>query len=256
MADEFTDILPPNFPTRRVTQRQQTLTIPRDLVANGREFYTGIQFVPYDFQSTLSSNSSRAVADISPRLCLPIPRKVNDNQAVIWEAESFASSAAQAALSTQVAQRRAGLLANIVNAFRGPIEAFAGATVNPFLWMLFKQPTFKEYTFNWTLTPSNEQETRDIAFVINHFKENMLPFLSTGSLIYGYPNIVLVKFYPDDKFMFRFKPCVVLAVASDYTAAGGPSFFKRTNAPTTINFSVILKEIDLWTREDYRQNAY
>lgn len=255
MADEFTDILPPNFPTRRVTQRQQTLTIPRDLVANGREFYTGIQFVPYDFQSTLSSNSSRTVANISPRLCLPIPRKVNDNQAVIWEAESFAALGAQA-LSTLLAQRRTALLTSIANAARAPVEALVGASINPFLWMLFKQPTFKEYTFNWTLTPSNEQETRDIAFVINHFKENMLPTLGTASAYYGYPNIVLVKFYPDDKFMFRFKPCVVLAVASDYTAAGGPSFFKRTNAPTTINFSVILKEIDLWTREDYRQNAY
>lgn len=261
MAEELNDLLPPNFPRRREVNSPRTLTVPKDLVTDNRSFYTGIQFVPYNYQLATSSSSSAAVSNLAPRVLLPIPRKINDNQTVVWEAESFTSTAASIASNAialrgrQISQA-ASSIAGIARGVQGPAEALTGFAVNPFLWMLFKQPNFKEYNFTWTLTASNERESNDIANVINYFKENMLPTKGAAGAIYGYPDIALIKFYPNDIFMFKFKPCAVLAVASDYTAGGGPSFFKRTGAPTVINFSVLLKEIDLWTREDYRQNAY
>lgn len=254
MNDYVTDLLPPNFPTKRITDAPRTLTFPRDLVTTDRNFYTAIQFVDYSYNLAYGA-TSQAVANIRPQVILPIPRKVNDTQTVVWEAESFTSAAASAAASIQQTVGRLTALASAA-AVRGPVEAVTGFTVNPFLWMLFKQPGFKEYNLTWTLSPSNESESNDVRNIINYLKENMLPEKAFAGVFYNYPNIALIKFYPDDRFLFRFKPCAVLSVAVDYTAGGSPSFFKKTKAPTLINISMLVKEIDLWTRQDYRQNAY
>lgn len=262
MESDYTDLLPPNFPTKRPKRTPSAaITVPRDLVTDNRSFYTGIRFVAYDFfnMTTTIGNSSAIVAQSTPQIILPIPTKVNDVQTVVWEDESFMQQAASIA-STLISNRRRaqnqqnpipfGSIASAVGGFAG---AAAGLALNPFLWMLFKQPAFKEYNFTWILTASNEEESNDIRTVINYLKENMLP--GQAFPLYTYPNIALIKFLPNDKFMFRFKPCAVQSVAVDYTTAG-PSFFKKTEAPTIITLSVSLKEIDLWTQQDYRQNAY
>jgi hypothetical protein len=259
MQTDETDLLPPNFPVKRPRREPSVLTIPRDLVKDNKSLHTGIQFVPYNFNLTLSSESSAAVAGLRKQIILPIPTKVNDLQVAVWEAESFAQQAAslvsaipRIATSTRAAAA-AGAAVNVAGALGQAGGAYLGLAINPFLWMLFRQPGFKEYNFSWTLTAANAQESEDIKTMINMFKENMLP--GKAGLFYTYPNIALIKFYPDDTFMFRFKPCAIMAVSTDFTAAG-PSFFKNTSAPTIINFTVSLKEIDLWTQQDYRQNAY
>jgi hypothetical protein len=77
----------------------------------------------------------------------------------------------------------------------------------------------------------------------------MLP--TNMGLVYGYPSIALIKLYPSEVFTFAFKPCAVLAVQTDFTGAGTPSYFKN-GAPTVVNLTVQLKEIDLWTKNNYR----
>lgn len=257
MESDYTDLLPPNFPTKRPKRTPSAaITVPRDLVTDNRSFYTGIRFVAYDFLSmtTPIGSSSAIVAQSTPQIILPIPTKVNDVQTVVWEDERFMQQAASIASSLITGRRRGQNLSSIAAAAGGLAGAAAGVALNPFLWMLFKQPAFKEYNFTWILTASNEEESNDIRTVINYLKENMLPGQALP-LLYTYPNIALIKFLPNDKFMFRFKPCAVQSVAVDYTTAG-PSFFKKTEAPTIITLSVSLKEIDLWTQQDYRQNAY
>jgi hypothetical protein len=123
-----------------------------------------------------------------------------------------------------------------------------GFAINPFLTMLFKSGNFKEHTLQWTFTPNNEQESLKLAAIINYFKFNMLPSYSGPFL--KYPNLALVKLLPHDEFTFKFKPCAVSAVSVDYSGGGGPSFF-RNGAPTIVNLAVQLKEIELWTQNDY-----
>ena len=50
-----------------------------------------------------------------------------------------------------------------------------GVQANPFLTVMFKQPSFKEHSLEWTLAPSNETESYTINQMINTFKANMLP---------------------------------------------------------------------------------
>jgi hypothetical protein len=41
----------------------------------------------------------------------------------------------------------------------------------------------------------------------------------------------------------------------NFAPNSGPSFFKRTNAPTEIQFSIQLKEIEYWVQSDV-ENFY
>ncbi len=127
-----------------------------------------------------------------------------------------------------------------------------GVAQNPFLTMLFKSPTFKQHQFSWTFNPENEQETEIVNNIINKFKYHQLPDISNysaGTLL-SYPDIVLVGLYPSDKYLYKFKPCVIESIAINYAADGQPSYFTATDAPTTIQLQISLIEIELWIRGD------
>jgi hypothetical protein len=130
------------------------------------------------------------------------------------------------------------------------LSAAIGATINPYLYMTFKQPNFKNFNFTWTLAPTSQNESNVLKNVIDQFKFNMLPRSIAGSVFLDYPSIALIKFYPKKEFLFSVRPCIIEAVSVDYTASGGPSFFK-SGAPTVVNLSVRFKEIEIWTKNNY-----
>jgi hypothetical protein len=123
-----------------------------------------------------------------------------------------------------------------------------GFAINPFLTMLFKTSNFKEHNLQWTFTPNSQDESNDLVAIINYFKYNMLP--NYQGLFLEYPNIVLIQLNPVSEFTFNFKPCAISAVSVDYSGGGTPSFF-RDGSPTVVNLSLQLKEIELWTQNDY-----
>jgi len=240
MPTTFESALPDYFPQPPQTTTTNN-TFPSDLVVDGRNFYTQIQFVSYSFPWTSNTYGSP-----SGGMYLPIPRKLNDLQTVTWQEESLLNLGASVASSLG---GRFGSLTQTAASLGGIAGAISGFAVNPFLFMMFKHPNFKEHTLSWTFAPTSEQESITLASVIRQFKYNMLP--SNMGLAYGYPSIALVKLYPSEVFTFAFKPCAVLAVQTDFTGAGTPSYFKN-GAPTVVNLTVQLKEIDLWTKNNYR----
>lgn len=265
---QFQNTLPPNFPAKP-NPTLNYFSFPNDLVQDGRNFCTQIQFVDYRSQVSFSSNGPTDVLGLlgaivqstfkpSGGITLPIPKKINDMQTVTWDAESDSSKAAS--IAQGIGQTfGAGMISNIVG---GVAQAATGAasmagarmglTMNPFLWQQFKQVNFKEHNLSWTFTPNNAQESQTIKTIIDFIKFNSLPTPSFGVLM-EYPSIAIVKLYPDDAYTVRFKPCAITSVNVDYTGAGGPSFFKN-GAPTVINLTVAMKEIELWTKANYNSN--
>lgn len=246
---------------------------PSDLVTGERNFYMQIQFVQYEKRSVFAAPFLSPMGGVT----LPIPKRINDQQSVVWQSVEGGPIAAaievgraganfgsqQAALGgtgTQQAMAAglggvlAGGAAGVGSAISnlpgaGLLGSYLGLAPNPFLTMLFKSGDFKEHTFNWTFTPHNQNESRTLVDIIQYFKFNMLPSKTLGILL-KYPNIALIRLYPNDFFTYRFKPCAVVACAVDYSGAGQPSFFEN-GAPTVINFSLQLKEIELWMQEDF-----
>jgi hypothetical protein len=263
----------PKFPLPPSTGNFTT-NFPSDLVTNERNFYTQIQFVEYQRFSVFAAPFLKPLGGIS----LPLPKKINDVQTVVWESieggtaaafvEGYSDSggnlitAAQNGIATGALNASSNILAgvagrnNVANIAQitglsnagAVLSAVTGFAVNPFLTMLFKQGSFKEHTLNWTFTPNSQEESNTLSAIINYFKFNMLP--AYGGAVLKYPNILLVKFLPHDEFTFQFKPCAVSAISVDYSGGGGPSFF-RNGAPTVVNVAVQLKEIELWTQNDY-----
>ena len=132
-----------------------------------------------------------------------------------------------------------------------------GLAENPFMTVLFKSPTFKEFQFNWRLAPRTPEESADINAIINMFKYYMLPDIpggrALGGTMLGYPSMVQIGFYGGDDYLFRFKPCVIKNMTVNYAPANTPSFFKGAeNVPTEIDLSLNLLEIEYWTRKDFK----
>ena len=50
------------------------------------------------------------------------------------------------------------------------LGAMGGYALNPFQFMSFKQPNYKEFSFNWTLTPNSPQESETLKKIINQLK--------------------------------------------------------------------------------------
>jgi hypothetical protein len=262
----ITDYIPPFLPTKPKTRLEYN-SFPNDLIAGGRQFCMDMQFMEYNAVSMTNFGQTffgtpYSSANYVPRggIRLPVPKKLNDVQTVVWEETSLTSQASSVlgtagALASYGRGGVAGLnlfntAGNIAGSLSGPAAiggAFIGGGVrlNPHLFMLFKSPTFKEYTFQWTLNPKNEQESYTVARIIQQIKTAMLPNTNGffGSVLLGYPKIAIIKLYPDDFFTFKLKPCAILSVNVDYTGAGQPSFFKKTGAPTAIHLSIALKEI-------------
>ena len=131
----------------------------------------------------------------------------------------------------------------------------AGVALNPWLTVLFEGPEYRTHTFSWTLTPTNERESRTIAQMITTFKFNMLPDSSgaLGGTLLSYPNIVQLSIAKarGDYWNYIFKPGVIKNFTVNYAPAGQPSMFNRTNAPTAVQISMTIQEIEFFLQRDY-----
>lgn len=248
--------LPPSRP-------RNNHSFPSDLIVGSRNFAMSFYFMEYRsqtslFNSTVSQGIAGAVAGLINRVTgsslqtsytpsgsiyLPVPKKINDVQTVVWEQTSGTELAG--GVANMLGAGGAAQAGSAVVQGLGPLT---GMAMNPFLFMQFKSPSFKEHTLTWTLTPSSEAESNSLRNIINLFKYEALP--SVKGPIYNYPTIVFPQIHPSSFFTFKFKPCAIQSVQVDYTAAGGPSFF-RNGAPTIVNLSINLKEIELWTKNNY-----
>lgn len=132
-----------------------------------------------------------------------------------------------------------------------------GLAINPFLTVMFKEPTFKTHEFSWNLLAKDPEESRIITSIVNEFKWHMLPDIATNSsgTLLNYPSMVQVSFYSNDDFLYRFKPCAITDFSINYAPASTPSFFKGSqNVPTEVKISLKLMEIEYWTKLDFQKD--
>ena len=132
-----------------------------------------------------------------------------------------------------------------------------GLAINPFLTVMFKEPTFKTHEFSWNLLAKDPEESRIITAIVNEFKWHMLPDIATNSsgTLLNYPSMVQVSFYSNDDFLYRFKPCAITDFSINYAPASTPSFFKGSqNVPTEVKITLKLMEIEYWTKLDFQKD--
>lgn len=232
------------------------MTFPSDLISSGREYYTEINFQNYEFATATGLGALSFGGGVK----LPMPKRINDNESIIWEEfsgtqalpqllSSGASIASTLGASTaaRIGQGMGGVLSG-VTAGLDMAGAFTGQAVNPFQFMMFKRPNFKEYTLSWVLAPNTRQDSDNLKDIINKCKKAALPSAGSFGGLMKYPDIAMVRFRPDN-YLFKLKPCAILGVQVDYTGAG-PSFFK-SGAPTIVTLTLQLKELQLQKKDTY-----
>lgn len=268
----------PNFPTPPA-RSFNALSMPNDLVANKRNYYTEIYFLDYrsaayegfggnivNALSNLNQTAGNILGAINGAIAsglgqvrtssirLPIPNKVNDITTLSWQPISItraASGAAGAALS--------GFLSPAVSQSLQQggsiVLGLAGKTLNPLLFLAFNNQDFKEYTFEWVLAPRNEQESRTTLEIVEFFKGAALP--TWGVPFQDYPLIAKVVMSPNNLGGHAiFKPMAIKAVSANYTSNPTPSFFGNSGSPTIVTLTIRFQEIKLWYRNPLNNKPY
>lgn len=275
-----------NSRERMAGQFQQEEMFPSDLIQNdaSRNFYMSFKFQAYEKRAINNSPFLRSNGTVR----IPIPDNIRDNMSVTYGSTSFSGPtgmAVGAGLESLAGSRgltasaeptfdnyvsraasaaldgASGAAVGLADKFAGDAgkaaQAYFGVAVNPYQTVLFEKPEFKSHNFSWKFMPRDASESGTIRNIIRTFQYHMLPGVSEGvGLFFSYPSMVVISLFPSSDFLYRFKPCVIKSVNVNYGAAGAPSFFKTTGAPTTITMSIEMQEIEYWTNNDYSAAAF
>lgn len=250
----------------------QSITFPYDLLNGERSAHINLAFKRY----------VRPSIRVSPRLefqsgiKLPIPANLTDTYQVSYDnaqmgsivgaaVESFGGNAPTglqdvinrlnpvgATGVAALAGVGGALIQQNRNMYAGA-SAVTGLAVNPFMTVNFKTPEFKTHSFSWKLVPRNSQESEDIRTIIKMIRYHMLPSVSGTAVLFGYPEIVDIRLFPQSEFLYEFKPCVIKDFSANF-APNGPSFY-RNGHPTAVEIKISLQEIELWTKEKVDQSV-
>lgn len=273
--------MPFNFPAPLpVTRFPDGLSYPLNLTADNRNYFTRISFIKYqpaygagvirDIADTLRLASQVPLSYFDPtanspyskilnmgsttgnHISLPIPKKINEMNMMNWSEISLTGTILDAARSAAFAAggRGGAALANIATTTLQLGSAFFGIQINPFILQYFQRPSFREFSFTWTLAPRNRKESEQIHKIINQIKARQAPRIAAGGILMEYPDLAIVQFFPNDKFQISLKECVIVGVNVDYTPAG-PSYIGGTAAPTMVNLTIHLKETKLWSSYEW-----
>lgn len=142
-----------------------------------------------------------------------------------------------------------------------PITALGSATVGTIPNLLnvvtLSQPSFRDYTFTWALTPKNYQESQIIQRIIMSIKRGMHPRQHSiaGRFLLTFPRIYFPFFTPNAKYLYKFKPSVITGIQTNYQ--GGqpvPSFYRKEDSeenrpPESIQLALTFKELEYWLED-------
>lgn len=244
---------PRNFPTQPQISgntSERVLTYPSDLFAPTVNGESNKFFVNIGIKTAKTFFGFGGQRPTGPIINLPIPRKINDVQVLTWSQESTTALAAS-------------LGVNLLN-FGGGVTN-SGIIINPALFLLFKHPNFKSFEMSWTFVADNEQESITIRNIIDRLKYHSSPErgnTNTGGVLSGvlgplymnYPDVFYIRINPEPKFTFRIKPCIIEAIAADYSGGDVPAFYKN-GAPVAINLTIRFKEIEIWEKSTWNENT-
>ena len=131
----------------------------------------------------------------------------------------------------------------------------AGEAFNPQLQVLFQGIDFRRFQFDFTMTPSNANEAKQIQKIIYAFKYASAPEIQIGNLgntmFFKVPDTVKVKFYqsdgkggtPENKNVHKIGECVIENVTVDYAPMGWSTY--KDGYPVQTKLSIQLKEIGI-----------
>lgn len=138
------------------------------------------------------------------------------------------------------------------------IDRGLGNTVNPKASLYFEGVNLKQFDFNWTLAPTDLNESNTIKNISNIIKRHVLPTygnaVGLNKVLLNYPSTVDIYFLGiDDQYFFKYKTCMVQQFSTNYTPNG--LAFVGGGKPAIVTMSMQLMEMDIHTSNDYGGSA-
>ena len=139
---------------------------------------------------------------------------------------------------------------------RGLINKAFGQADNPYMEVLFDKMELRTFTFNFTFSPKNKEETMDVQKIIALFRFHMSPELKgAANRFLTLPSEFDIHYMYQDKagqasendFYNKIATCVCTGCEVNYTPDGVKSF--EGGAPTKITMNVSFQETELLTKE-------
>lgn len=252
---------------------------------------SGFQSAPGSFTITrMEDRLHKRIADVY----LPIQAGIVDAISVDWgngELDPLTAQFANAAMGTMVeaskgdlgkaGQNFAGSIYDIVNnvvknssdmqklainkftqdAVKTPglMGRSIGGAINNNLELLFNGPTLRSFTFNFKLTPREEDEAKMIKNIIRLFKRGMTPSLTKSGLFLSAPNVFKIKYIYTGKgdkndphpYLNRIKVAALRDFSVNYTPDGNYMTYGKDGSMTQYDLSMTFGEIDPIFAQDY-----
>ena len=178
-----------------------------------------------------------------------------------YEAAAGALVGGATQIAGEALRRMGGELADMLSGAEGgsavglATKAF-GQAVNPYMEVMFEGTQLREYSYKFSFTPKNQQETADVQAIIKLFRFHMMPELkgknhryltlpSTFDIHYMYQHSK--DYASENSFYSKIATCVLNNVDVNYTPDGVNSF--QSGAPTRITMDLKFKETELMTKE-------
>lgn len=244
------------------------LQYPENLYENSSNSQTAtyIMFRPYEW----TSDPTRIAQDIKNKqdvvreakavanICLYHPEQMQTTTNVQWSDETtgFGDVLYEAFRNvfhghlpdTNVrAQIERGLLGGTTAA---KVAKDKGRIVNPNLEVFFTGIGTREFSFNFTFSPSSQEEARVVADIIKTFKKYAAPKMSSKGGYLAFPSYWEISEVSKGVSLHHFKSSVLTSVSVDAAPHSMWSTFDD-GFPTTTSLSLTFKELDIVTQQDY-----
>jgi len=163
---------------------------------------------------------------------LPLPVKINNISLHLWQdaaATDFVPILQSQGVSTAL--------------------GYFQQAINPWMYMTYKQPLMREFTFQYILAPSSPAESQTLSQILAAFQTAALPNYNNNGITLDYPFLVLCRLNPS-AFLFDLKPLCIISVEIDYSGSGHGTSFFNDGSPTIVAFTIHMKETQILTRND------
>jgi len=180
----------------------------------------------------------------------------NDFEAASKELTSGAKTILTESLKTAAAE-----IVDMIPGVEGSLDLFNkafGQAENPYMEVIFKNLSLREFEYSFQFAPRSEDETHDVQAIIKLFRYHMAPELkgnnhryltlpSTFDIHYMFQDSPTSTQPQENSFYSKIATCVLETVSVDYSPGGVHSF--ADGAPTQINMTLNFKETELLTKD-------
>ena len=135
-----------------------------------------------------------------------------------------------------------------------------GVIPNANMELLFQSPALRSFSFNWKMTPRDEDEARVIRYIIRFFKQGMAARKTSGSagessLYLGTPNVFHIQYKTNQdqnmEGLNRIKTCACTGCSINYTPDGVWSAYEEGQPVSTI-MALRMQELEPVYDTDYQ----